>query len=126
MADFQRKSKIRVRKTAPTIRERLEAKQSSDSEPKKARLKFIKRPRSLASSRVMQARPVKLLGKILGFLAPRYFINSWREVRQVTWPTGKETRRLTLAVFTFAIVFGAMVAAVDKGLDEFFKRVILK
>jgi preprotein translocase SecE subunit len=57
---------------------------------------------------------------------PSYLKNSWREVRQVVWPNRKETWRLTLAVFVFAVVFGALVAGVDKGLDEVFKKVILK
>lgn len=60
------------------------------------------------------------------WLVPRYFVNSWREVRQVTWPNRRETWRLTLAVFIFAIVFGALVAGVDKVLDLLFKKVILK
>lgn len=68
-------------------------------------------------------RPVK---KILSFLVPKYFINSWKEVRRVSWPNRKETWRLTLAVMIFAIVFGSLVAGVDKGLDELFKKVILK
>lgn len=66
------------------------------------------------------------LKKILGWLMPRYFINSWREVKQVTWPTRSETWRLTGAVLIFAIVFGSLVAGVDKVLDEVFKKVILK
>jgi preprotein translocase subunit SecE len=68
----------------------------------------------------------RALKKVLGWLVPRYFVNSWREVRQVTWPTRRETWRLTAAVFVFAIIFGALVAVVDKGLDEIFKKVILK
>jgi preprotein translocase SecE subunit len=68
-------------------------------------------------------RPV---GRILAWLAPKYLINSWREVRQVVWPNRRETWRLTLAVFVFAIIFGALVAGVDKGLDEIFKKVVLK
>lgn len=60
------------------------------------------------------------------WLIPRYFVNSWREVRQVTWPNRRETWRLTLAVFIFAIVFGALIAGVDKVLDLLFKKVILK
>jgi preprotein translocase SecE subunit len=64
--------------------------------------------------------------KVLSWLVPRYFVNSWREVRQVSWPNRRETWRLTAAVFIFAIVFGSLVALVDKGLDEIFKKVILK
>ncbi len=68
----------------------------------------------------------RVLGKILGWLVPRYFLNAWREVRQVTWPSRGESWRLTSAVFIFAIIFGALVASVDKGLDEIFKKVIIK
>lgn len=68
-------------------------------------------------------RPVK---KILSLLVPRYFVNSWKEVMKVSWPDRKETWRLTGAVLIFAIVFGSLVAGVDKGLDELFKKVILK
>lgn len=68
-------------------------------------------------------RPFKML---LMWLVPRYFINSWREFKQVTWPSRSETWRLTSAVLIFAIVFGSLVAGVDKVLDEIFKKVILK
>ena len=43
----------------------------------------------------------------------------------VTWPSGKQTRALTFAVIVFSIVFGALVALVDFGLDKLFKKVIL-
>jgi preprotein translocase SecE subunit len=72
------------------------------------------------------ARLGRIILKILRWITPNYFINSWREVRLVTWPTRKETWRLTLAVFIFAIIFGAMVSGVDKVLDIIFKKVILK
>lgn len=64
--------------------------------------------------------------KVLGWLAPSYLVNSWREVRQVTWPGRRETWRLTGAVFIFATVFGALVAGVDKVLDIVFKHLVLK
>ena len=47
-------------------------------------------------------------------------------MKLVTWPGRKETRRLTMAVFLFALVFGAVAAIVDKGLDEIFKKTVLK
>jgi preprotein translocase SecE subunit len=95
------------------------------------------KPQRLSKARGAAAKPfkrVKLpsnrvtrgIKKALKWLVPRYFVNSWREVKQVTWPSRRETWRLTGAVFVFALVFGALVAAVDKGLDEIFKKVILK
>ena len=68
-------------------------------------------------------RVVRFIAKIL--LLP-YFRNSWRELRQVTWPTRRESRRLTTAVVLFAIVFGLLIAVVDYGLDKLFKEVLLK
>lgn len=124
----------RIRKTAPTVREKMEAAQAKAQTPAKpARKLSIKTPRFVRGKHLsnlkafQKAAPVlSPIGKFLAKLAPRYLINSWREVRQVQWPNRRETWRLTLAVFIFAIVFGALVAGVDKGLDEVFKKLVLK
>ncbi len=68
-------------------------------------------------------KPIRFIGKILGF---GYLASSWRELRQVTWPTWKESRRLTGAVIIFSVIFGALVAAADYGLDKLFKQILLK
>ncbi|HSW78758.1 MAG TPA: preprotein translocase subunit SecE [Candidatus Babeliales bacterium] len=131
----EKKAKPRVRKSAPTVRERVEASRSK-AEAKKPRLikRAISRPAdAIKGSRLSQSRaakiakkPFSLIKKALRWIIPRYFINSWRELRLVHWPSRRETWRLTLAVFIFAIVFGALVAGVDKSLDEIFKKVVLK
>lgn len=134
-----KKSKIgrkpRVRK-APTLREQAELARSKaevDKEPGKIRKVSGKVGSGLRKTRVTRNPVTKLLARIgrliirfLRFITPNYFINSWREVRLVTWPTRRETWRLTFAVFIFALVFGAMVAGVDKVLDILFKKLILK
>jgi preprotein translocase SecE subunit len=77
-------------------------------------------------------RPFKKLGRfklfrILGYiLLPKYFRNSWKELRQVTWPTRRESWQLTLAVIVFATVFGGIVTLTDYGLDKIFKQVLIK
>ena len=68
-------------------------------------------------------RAIRLLGRILGFT---YIRSSWRELQQVTWPTRREGRRLTTAVIIFSVIFGALIAIVDFGLDKLFKHVLLK
>ena len=127
--------KPRIRKSAPTVRERVEAAKAKQEEVKPRRIRRAAsktaapfRKLRLRDRKVIKLliRPLKPVGKLLKWLAPKYFINSWREVRKVVWPSRKETWRLTLAVFIFAIIFGAMVAGVDKGLDEIFKKVVLK
>ena len=128
--------KSRIRKTAPTIRERQEAAQAQADKPPR-----LSKTKSVASRAKAPLRKIKLpkikfprflrvvfrpIGKVLHWLVPRYFINAWRELRQVTWPGRRESWRLTGAVFIFAAVFGTVVYFVDKGLDELFKKVILK
>lgn len=67
--------------------------------------------------------PLRFIGRILGF---RYVRNSWRELRLVTWPTFRESRRLTVAVIIFSIIFGLIIAVVDYGLDKLFKQLLIK
>jgi preprotein translocase subunit SecE len=75
-------------------------------------------------------QPFKTVAKIARFigriLVPRYFRGSWGELRLVTWPTWKQSRQLTFAVLIFAIIFGAVIAAVDWGLDKVFRSILLK
>jgi preprotein translocase SecE subunit len=142
----EKKRNVRVRKTAPTVRERAEAAriEAKNSKPKRWRrvLGQAKRPFaafkkavSKVTSRIhlpdnrfgrILRRVGRFLKRILSWLVPHYFINSWRELRLVKWPGRGETWRLTGAVFVFAIVFGVLVAGVDKGLDLLFKKFVLK
>jgi preprotein translocase SecE subunit len=127
--------KPRIRKSAPTLREKQEAARIKEEEVKPKGLgklasrgsapfkKLRLRDRQVTKTAARIFRPLK---KALSWIVPRYFVNSWREVRKVVWPNRRETWRLTLAVFVFAVVFGAMVAGVDKGLDEIFKKLVLK
>lgn len=127
------RKKPRIRKGLPTMRERAEKARTDSIEHEPKTRGLSKSFRSLFIRTGLANNPVsrfvgrlsKLVVKILGFLMPRYFINSWYEVRQVTWPNRRETWRLTAAVFVFAIVFGASVAIVDKGLQELFRKVII-
>jgi preprotein translocase SecE subunit len=127
--------KPRVRK-APTLREQAalaRSKAETDKKPGKVRSQTTKVGAALRKTRVTRNPVTKLLARIgrwilrvLRWTTPKYFINAWREVRLVTWPSRSETWRLTFAVFIFALVFGAMVAGVDKVLDIIFKKIILK
>jgi preprotein translocase SecE subunit len=133
--DKSKLRKPRIRKTAPTIREQAEATRVKAEKEKPQRVRKVvgvaakpfKKVRVPSSSATRAlAKSGRGIIKVLKWLVPKYFVNSWREVRQVSWPNRRETWRLTAAVFVFATVFGAMVAVVDKGLDALFKHVILK
>jgi preprotein translocase SecE subunit len=68
-------------------------------------------------------KPVKFIGKIIGV---NFVVTSFSELRGVSWPSRTEARRLTTAVIIFSVIFGALIAGVDYGLDKLFKQVILK
>lgn len=130
-----RRSKPRIRKAAPTVREKIES-GAKEVERKPKRSPHLVAPVLISPIRFAwrtlkpAIRPLAPVGRIflrvLGWLVPRYFINSWRELKLVTWPNRRETWRLTAAVFVFAVVFGALVAVVDLGLDQLFKRFVLR
>ncbi|MFZ1249587.1 MAG: preprotein translocase subunit SecE [Candidatus Saccharimonadales bacterium] len=67
--------------------------------------------------------PLRFIGRMLGL---GYLRSSFRELRHVTWPTFRESMRLTSAVIIFSIIFGLIIAVVDFGLDKLFKQILLK
>ena len=66
-------------------------------------------------------KPLRFLYKILGL---KFVVTSWQELRQVTWPDWRQTRRLTTAVLIFSVIFGVIVAGVDYGLDKLFRLLL--
>lgn len=45
--------------------------------------------------------------------SPRYFSESYNELKKVVWPTRKESRNLTVAVFVFSAIFLLIVVLAD-------------
>lgn len=73
-----------------------------------------------------KTRPARAVGRFLSrVLLLKFFREAWAELRLVRWPTARETVRLTVAVFVFSILFGAIVAITDYGLDKIFKKVFI-
>jgi preprotein translocase SecE subunit len=80
-----------------------------------------------AVAKPFKTRPARFIGKWTGrILLPRYFRNSFREIRQVKWPSRRETWKLTFAVLIFATVFGFLIAITDLGLDKVIRRIVLR
>jgi preprotein translocase subunit SecE len=44
----------------------------------------------------------------------RYLIESWAELKKVTWPTRETVIRLTLLVIAVSIAVGAYIAVLDR------------
>ena len=55
----------------------------------------------------------------------RYFKGSWRELREVRWPTRRVTWAQTAAVIGFTLVLVAFILTLDYGFETMFKQVIL-
>ncbi|HSX32027.1 MAG TPA: preprotein translocase subunit SecE [Candidatus Saccharimonadales bacterium] len=130
MADELAKTKKRrVVKPAETVREKTE--RVANQEPKKRgvlglTLHYIGVPFVLIGRQLAKLgrfKVVRVLGRIFW---PSYFRNSWKELRQVTWPKWRESVQLTGAVLLFSAIFGVLIAIVDYGLDKLFKQVLLK
>ena len=119
MAKEEAAPKRRIKKVE-TIREKAEkAAENGNKKPRRLREKT----RHLSKPLRMIARPFRFVGR---YIIPPYFRNSWRELRQVTWPKFGESLRLTFAVIIFAAIFGVLIALLDFGLDKLFKKVFVK
>jgi preprotein translocase SecE subunit len=121
-------------KKAETVREKAEKSVEAKNKP-------AKKPGVVRLTLGYIAAPFRLIGrgfakigrflgrfKVLRFIGrilwPQYFRNSWKELRQVTWPTRRETWQLTLAVIIFSVIFGVLVAVVDYVLNKLFKQLL--
>lgn len=107
----------------PGVASRLKATTSKVVKP-------IINPVSKSLARLNTIQPFKFIFKLLRgiglIIFPTYLRTSWTELKLVTWPNRKQSRQLTGAVLIFAVVFGAVVALVDYGLDKIFRHVLLK
>ena len=127
----EKKSRRKLR-PAQTIREKsLAANEVKPLKPKQRSI-VTRKIASLfkeTSTNLSRYKSFKLLVKVLKFvgriLVPAYIRGSLAEIKLVTWPSRRETRRLTLAVIGFAVVFGIVVSSLDYGFGRLFKIIIL-
>lgn len=62
------------------------------------------------------ARPFVALG--------RYLRDSWREIRQVRWPSRKATWKMTLAVLVYCAIFMAFILLLDTFFTFIFEKLL--
>jgi preprotein translocase SecE subunit len=55
-----------------------------------------------------------------------YFVSSWKEVQQVTWPDRKTSVKLTSVVLAFTLIFVVFTTALDYGFEKLAKEIFLK
>lgn len=53
-----------------------------------------------------------------------YIEASRAELRKVTWPTLKETRKATLAVLSFVAIMAILLGLIDLGLSNLVKAIL--
>jgi preprotein translocase SecE subunit len=137
MADKKPASKKRRLRQPETVRQKAETASKTKATPKPRRvkqtIKSVGKPvtaaRRIGGKEYYLPLPDNKFGRFLNkrrHIIPRYFRESFRELKEVTWPDRKQTTQLTLAVFIFSITFGIFVAVTDYGLDRIFKRILLK
>lgn len=123
----------RPKRNTETVRQRSEKTDNDTAHPRRLRktansvARPIKAVHRVGRKEYLLPLPDNRVGRFLNrrqHLTPAYFRESWHELRQVIWPSRKETWKLTFAVFTFAIVFGLLIAITDFGLDKVFKRIL--
>lgn len=125
--------KPRIRKVE-TVRERnAKATEKAEANANKTKKHPVRRVGKAALkplkvvAKPLRVRPVRFVLKWVGLILwPRYFRNSFKELRQVKWPTRRETWKLTFAVLIFATVFGFIITLTDYGLDKVIKRIVLR
>lgn len=55
-----------------------------------------------------------------------YFINSWRELKNVQWPDRKTSWKLTFTVVMFSVLFAVFTSTLDFGFEKLAKQIFLK
>lgn len=134
MAEPKQNNKPRVRKSTPEAQKQAEQSRGQAGKPRRIRkvtggaAQYLTTTKQFLGREYYLPLPDTSWGRFLNkrrHWVPSYFRKSYEELRQVTWTNRRESWRLTFAVFVFAIVFGCVIAAVDKGLEELFKNVIL-
>lgn len=118
-----------------TVVRRVKASESGDSSA--ARTDEIKKPtRKVATKKSTEVKsaPKKVAKtankKPISVLRPffaigRYFRDSWRELKQVSWPNRRATWALTLAVILFSLFFAAIIMLFDWIFNYVIQEVIL-
>ena len=131
------KKQPRVRKIE-TVRERNDkAAAKAEADSSKVKKRPVRRVASTVAkpfrsparvvARPFKVRPVRFVFRWIGLILwPRYFRNAFKELKLVTWPTRKDTWKLTLAVLVFAIIFGILATLTDYGLEKLIRRIVFR
>jgi len=130
-----KKPSIKAKKQE-TVRERAEKqrlKQSSKPRTKKMASATAKPVKGLGKILTKEFNPInikkgpyaKLLSKRVRFI-PKYFIESYQEIKYVTWLKPRQALSLTFAVIIFSVSIALFVQLLSYVFDKVVQEVILK
>ncbi len=80
-----------------------------------------------AKRKPVKKEQMSFMDKVLAFFKnlpqniARPFMNTWRELRKVTWPTRENLVDSTLLVLTFMVFMGVVIGLLDMGSTEIIK-----
>lgn len=130
-----KKPSLKARKQE-TVRERAEKqrlKQSTEPRRKKVAIATTKPVKGLGKILSKEFNPITIKkGKYSNLLSkrfslmPRYFVNSYRELKEVHWLKPKQALSLTLAVIIFSVSIALFVQLLSFVFDKLVQEVILK
>lgn len=123
----------RISKKTQTVRERSETVAKNPKKRVRSVAKKASAPisviKKLHKKQVNIPVPNNKTGKVLNkkvHFIPRFIINAFKEIKLVTWPSRRDTIKLTMAVFIFALVFASVIGVLDLGLGKAFEKFIVK
>ncbi len=80
-----------------------------------------------AKRKPVKKEQMSFMDKVLAFFKnlpkniARPFMNTWRELRKVTWPTRENLVNSTLLVLAFMVFMGVVIGLLDMGSTEVIK-----
>jgi len=101
------------------VEKNLAKEKTSKKSPKIKQLDNTKSSRKQSFGKFEKTRVFRFLPKF------RFITSSFGEIKLVSWPSRRDTLRLTSAVIIFSVIFGIMISLLDWGFEIIFKKVFL-
>ena len=101
---------------------KIKAAEASGKTPKATEKNAKKAAKEAKRAKKANKKPFILIRPLVYFT--RYIRDSWREIRQVRWPSRKATWKLFFAILIYTVLFIALIMLLDALFAWIFKTVI--
>lgn len=103
-----------------------ESKKAKKPEATKSTVSAKKTKEKTQKSKKSKKEATLKVDKKLGFFGSigSYFLNSYRELRQVRWPNARETWGMTVALIGFTMFFVLFISLLDAGFKYLFNLIL--